>query len=194
MAIERLGNDLSNPETRVTNTTFASDLPPSSTPIVSYCGVSFGSDVISGASGDGLPAVIARSEITGLAMHAVVSRGRAITHILGSIVLLGIAGALGLSAIGAIHLLGHSFLGSQGIHLAIIIQLLATAWRQLSTAWDPRHILVVTTIGKPVSLLLKPTPEPFQLIKTLEEVQQTLGYVVDPYPEQNSANVQSTSV
>jgi hypothetical protein len=194
MANERLGNDLSNPEARVTIPPFASELPPSGAPDVSYCGVTFGSDVISGASGDGLPAAVVRSDMTGLAMHAVVSRGRAITQSFGSIVLFGIAGAVGLSAIGAIHLLGSSFLGSRGIHVAIIIALLGTAWRLFSTAWDPRHLLVVTTTGKPVSFLLKPTPEPFQLIKTLEEVQQKLGYVVDLYPEQSSADVQSTSV
>lgn len=192
MANERLGDNPIDSEATVTTTPFGTDPSRSSTPAVNYCGVTFASNLISGTSVSGSSAAIVRSDIRGLAVHAVVSRGEAITQTIGSIVLFGIAGAVGLSAIGFIHLLGNSFLGGRGIHVGIIIAVLAPAVRLLSTAWDPRHLLVVTTRGEGVTLVLKPTPEPFELIKTIEDVQKRLDYIVELYPEQSTANERSS--
>jgi hypothetical protein len=170
-----------------TDTVSSNSSPEPTTPVI-CCGITFSSDVISGPSVDGLRAEVVRPEITGLAIHSVVSRSRAITQIIGSIVMFGLAGAVGLSAIGAIHLLGNSFLGSRGIHVVIIIALVGPAVRLFSTAWDPRHVLVVMTSRGAVTLDLQPTPEPFQLIKTLDEIQQRLGYKVELWPENRATH------
>jgi len=97
-----------------------------------------------------------------------------VTQTIWSILLFGIAGAMGLSAIRGVSVLGHSVVG-RGFHFAIMISLLGTATKLFSTAWDPRHLLAVTTSGEGVVLVLRPTPEPFELIKTVEEVEQRLG-------------------
>ena len=164
-----------------------SDLPESQPRPVIYCGITFGSDAVSGTGVNGVHAEIVRSDIKGLAIHAVVPRGAAVTQTIWSILLFGIAGWMGLGAVRGVYVLGHSVVG-RGFHFAIMISLLGTATRLLSTAWDPRHLLAVTTSGDGVILALRPTPEPFELIKTIEEVEQRLGYAVDLYPDKGAAN------
>jgi hypothetical protein len=152
---------------------------------VSYCGVTFTPLLIRGTTVGGLPSEIVRTDIRRLAIHAVISRSHAISKMAGAIALLVIACGVGLNAIEAIHLPGVALL-NRGAQAGIIIVLVGPALRLFSTAWDPRHVLAVTRRGEGVTLVLRPAPEPFKLVETLEDVQKRWGYAIDLYPDQST--------
>ena len=165
-------------------------LPPldESQPSLAYCGITFSRTAISGTTLDKLPVSVPRAEITSLAVRALVSRSRAMSQVVVSLVILAAAAAVGLKAMGVIHPFGDLFLRSLGLQAGVLIVLVGTGYRILSTAWDPRHVLAITTPAGSTTLDFQSRPEPIKLIATIEQIQQNFGYDIDLYPKETPSD------
>lgn len=150
-----------------------------------HCGITFFRDTIRGTTTDGVPVEVDRVDLKSLEVRASVERSRTIHRTVAAILLVMVAAAIVLSAVGVIHILG-GFLRDLGSPAAVILALGGATYRLLSGVWDPRHVLLATTSRGLKSIDCPSRPDPFQLIATVEQLQQRFGYQVALYPTEAS--------